>query len=44
MKYKTSEEALKAIRNFEGISLTAYKCPAGVWTIGIGHIKGVKKG
>lgn len=44
MKYKTSEEALKAIRNFEGISLIAYKCPAGVWTIGVGHTKGVKKG
>lgn len=24
--------------------LTAYKCPAGVWTIGYGHTKGVKMG
>jgi lysozyme len=23
---------------------TAYKCPAGVYTIGYGHTKGVKKG
>ena len=24
--------------------LKAYKCPAGVWTIGYGHTKGVKEG
>lgn len=25
------------IREFEGCKLTAYKCPAGVWTIGFGY-------
>lgn len=25
------------IKEFEGCSLTAYKCSAGVWTIGYGH-------
>jgi len=28
--------ALKIIREFEGCKLEAYKCPAGVWTIGWG--------
>ena len=29
------------IRQFEGLRLTAYRCPAGVWTIGYGHTSGV---
>ena len=33
---KTGERGLKLIKEFEGCKLTAYKCPAGVWTIGIG--------
>lgn len=40
----TSKEALNLIKNFEGLRLTAYRCPAGKWTIGYGHTKGVKKG
>lgn len=28
--------ALKLIKEFEGLELKAYKCPAGVWTIGYG--------
>lgn len=28
----------------EGLKLTSYKCPAGVWTIGYGHTKQVKQG
>ena len=32
------------IKQFEGCRLTAYLCPAGVWTIGYGHTAGVKKG
>lgn len=32
------------IKEFEGCRLNAYKCPAGVWTIGFGHVDGVKKG
>lgn len=35
---------LKLIKKFEGCYLKAYKCPAGVWTIGYGHIEGVKPG
>ena len=31
-----SEEGLSLIKQFEGCKLTAYKCPAGVWTIGYG--------
>lgn len=34
---KTSENGLAMIVGFEGIELEAYKCPAGVWTIGVGH-------
>ena len=41
---KTSQEGINLIKKFEGCKLTAYKCPAGVWTIGYGHTDGVKKG
>lgn len=34
---KTSENGLELIKRHEGCRLTAYKCPAGVWTIGYGH-------
>lgn len=34
---KISEKGLTFIISEEGERLTAYKCPAGVWTIGIGH-------
>lgn len=40
----TSETGLNLIKSFEGVRLTAYRCPAGKWTIGYGHTKGVKKG
>jgi lysozyme len=36
--------AIKIIKDFEGCKLKAYKCPAGVWTIGYGHTNGVKQG
>lgn len=32
------------IQQFEGLSLTAYLCPAGKWTIGYGHTEGVQSG
>lgn len=41
---KTSETGLNLIKKFEGFRAEAYKCPAGVWTIGYGHTNGVKKG
>ena len=39
-----SEKGLRLIKNFEGCRLTAYKCSAGIWTIGWGHTAGVKQG
>ncbi len=41
---RISEEALSKIKAFEGLRLEAYKCTAGVWTIGYGHTRGVKQG
>lgn len=35
---------LGLICEFEGMRLDAYRCPAGIWTIGAGHTKGVKEG
>lgn len=32
------------IKFYEGLRLKAYKCSAGVWTIGYGHTEGVKAG
>ena len=32
----TSEKGLALIEHYEGIRSLAYRCPAGVWTIGIG--------
>ena len=32
------------VKQFEGRELKAYRCSAGVWTIGYGHTKGVKEG
>ena len=34
---KINNEGLNLVKSFEGCRLTAYKCPAGVWTIGYGH-------
>lgn len=34
---KTSDKGIALIKKFEGCYLKAYKCPAGVWTIGYGH-------
>lgn len=41
---KTSVNGINLIKQFEGCKLKAYKCPAGVPTIGYGHTKGVKMG
>lgn len=38
------EKALVIIKAFESCRLKAYKCPAGVWTIGYGETLGVKEG
>lgn len=34
---KLSTKGAAAIKRYEGCRLQAYKCPAGVWTIGYGH-------
>ena len=34
---KTSQRGLDLIKEFEGLYLQAYRCPAGVLTIGYGH-------
>ena len=34
---KIGTAGLNLVKKFEGCRLTAYKCPAGVWTIGYGH-------
>lgn len=38
---RTSQNGIDLIKKFEGCRLKAYKCPAGVWTIGYGHTKNV---
>ncbi len=34
---RTSETAIEKIKEFEGLRLSAYRCPSGVLTIGYGH-------
>lgn len=38
------DRLLELIRTLEGLRLEAYQCSAGVWTIGYGHTRGVRKG
>lgn len=41
---RASDKAKALIKSYEALKLKAYKCPAGVWTIGYGHTAGVKQG
>ena len=41
---KISTEGLALIKKFEGCKLRAYQDSVGVWTIGVGHTKGVVEG
>jgi lysozyme len=41
---RTGRDGVELIRHFEGCRFDAYKCPAGVWTIGYGHTANVKEG
>lgn len=34
---KINAATLALVKHFEGLYLEAYKCPAGIWTIGYGH-------
>ena len=38
---KASVDAYELIKQFEGLRLKAYLCPAGIWTIGYGHTSDV---
>lgn len=38
------DEAVNLVKHFEGLYLNAYRCPAGVPTIGYGHTAGVEMG
>jgi lysozyme len=37
---KASKEAIKLIKHHEGVRNKPYKCPAGLWTVGVGHLIG----
>lgn len=41
---KISQAGIDLIKGFESLQLDAYRCPAGVWTIGWGHTLGVQPG
>jgi lysozyme len=41
---QVNDATLKLIESFEGLELSAYQDSVGVWTIGWGHTKGVKRG
>lgn len=44
MRVRISQKGIDLIKKYEGCRLTAYKCPAGIYTIGYGHTNAVKKG
>lgn len=44
LEWPIAYEAVLLIAQSEGLSLKAYKCPAGVWTIGWGETDNVKPG
>jgi len=35
---KVSDKAIKMIMHHEGLRLKPYRCPAKLWTIGVGHV------
>lgn len=37
-------QCISLIKKHEGLRTSAYKCPAGVWTVGYGHTRNVKAG
>jgi lysozyme len=41
---RISQTGIDLIKGFESLQLEAYRCPAGVWTIGWGHTRGVQPG
>lgn len=41
---RTSDNGIELLKRFEGYREQAYRCPAGVWTIGYGHTGNVHEG
>lgn len=41
---RTSDAGIALIKHYEGLELKAYQDSAGVWTIGHGHTKDVRRG
>jgi lysozyme len=35
---KVSPEAIKVIKHHEGVRFKPYRCPALLWTVGVGHV------
>ena len=35
---KASDKCISMIRHHEGVRFRAYRCPAKLWTIGVGHV------
>ena len=35
---KVSDQAVKMIKHHEGVRQKPYRCPANLWTIGVGHV------
>jgi lysozyme len=35
-----SERGIKLIKHHEGVRNRPYRCPAGLWTVGVGHLIG----
>lgn len=44
MTWPINQEGVNLIKEYEGLHLTPYRCPAGIWTIGYGHTRTVKSG
>jgi len=36
----TSERGIQLIKHHEGVRYRPYRCPAGLWTVGVGHLIG----
>ncbi len=34
---RIGSKGIQLIKTFEGVKLRSYRCPAGIWTIGVGH-------
>jgi len=41
---RPSQKCIDLVKSFEGFKSEAYKCPAGVWTIGYGTTENVQPG